>query len=289
MSMHTPTPDAPAASSRRAEDVVLAPRDPEGHLGRALAPAIRFWWMVPLGLVLGVALGFAMRGDDGPRYRASATVYLGQPVNQSGSIVDTITSQAAIGLELARGEESLRSASKATGVPARRIREGLSVAAVQSPLGSKLTSAPAIMRVTVEDREREVAERAATSVAEHMVDVTGGYTRATIENGEASIEALETRMERLEQTSAQLIRSGGEDDALVSMVVANELDRVRNDLRNARAELALAKEVESRVLDEAIAQRVARAEGGSPLVVAGVVGAVLGALAALAAGRMRKS
>src|SRR3954454_15986221 len=54
-----------------------------GHYGRLLAQR---WWLQVAGLVLGAIVGYLLTVGGEQRYKATATLYLGQPYSASGNV-----------------------------------------------------------------------------------------------------------------------------------------------------------------------------------------------------------
>lgn len=285
--MTSPTA-APPSEARTYEEVSSTARDPEATLAERLSPLGRLWWLIALGAVLGLVVGVVARGGDGTRYQASATVYLGQPVGQNGALLETISSKAATGIQLATGEEAVKKAAKAADVSSARIRRGLTVAAVSSPLASKLASPPSIMKVTVRDSDRGVAQAATVAISEHLLEESGEYAQQKMKDVESEIDSLEGVLASLtkQRSGALSSTAGTRDDEILVTVLNSSIASTRVQLADARTQLTIARELEqSRIIDAPSASKVSTAERGSSLVVAALVGAIVGALIAFALGR----
>src|SRR5215212_1674381 len=117
---------------------MTALRDPprlEGEadvdFGRHAAAVAARWWLLLLGLVVGIviALLFSVGGKD--VYRAQALVYPGQPLSPSSAQVQSVaTNPTSIG-QIVRSEAALRRAASTSGYgSAGRLRGHTSVQAV---------------------------------------------------------------------------------------------------------------------------------------------------------------
>src|SRR5512142_3496049 len=64
--------------------------DPEAEqevdFGRYWRLLVARWWLVVAGLVAGAVIGYALSLGGAQRYKATATLYLGQPYSASGNV-----------------------------------------------------------------------------------------------------------------------------------------------------------------------------------------------------------
>ena len=74
----------------------------------------RRWWLPVLGLLLGLAVGYALALGGGEVYRAEATLYLGQPFSPNGGApVPGLATNPSTVNEIARSEAVLQSVATA--------------------------------------------------------------------------------------------------------------------------------------------------------------------------------
>jgi O-antigen ligase len=254
-----------------------------------LRRAMRWWWIVAVAAIVGAGLGIAATSGRTTMWKATATVYLGQPVGSNGQLLNTIGAKAATGIDLATGDEAIREAADKAGVSRARVRDGLTVTAVQSPLASKLQTPPAIVKVVVADKSEAVAEQAAGAISTHLVDETSEYTKSRRESISAEVGRYEQQVDEL--TAARrsaldraLSASSG-DQALFSVLASNissNLSNAQADLASAKAELQTIDEIEmSRVIDKPAASKAKVASRTSSIVIAAFLGALVGAMIAL--------
>lgn len=253
----------------------------------------RNWWVIALAAVIGISLGIGRTIIAPTTYTAQALVYLGQPVSPNGGILTTVTSRAATALDIAQGADAVRNAASAAGVPARRVRDGLVVTTAQSPLASKLASAPMMMRITVTDRDGRVATVAADSISRHLIASTNTYVRdkqATAKRQIRSLEESITQLERQRTTAlARVASTSGTEQATWALLASNtgrDLTESRSQLDEVQSATALTKEIElSRMLDEPVATRNAQRPLAPAAFMWGLIGLLAGCAGALIIGR----
>src|SRR6266498_719664 len=96
------------------------PRELEGEadvdLGRHVAAVAARWWLLLLGLVVGVLIALLVSVGGKDVYKASALVYPGQTLAPSGSqqVQSLATNPSTIG-QIVRSEAAIRRAASASG------------------------------------------------------------------------------------------------------------------------------------------------------------------------------
>src|SRR3954471_1664140 len=58
----------------------------EVDFGRYVRLLASRWWLVPAGLVVGAVIGYAISLGGSQEFKATATLYLGQPYSASGNV-----------------------------------------------------------------------------------------------------------------------------------------------------------------------------------------------------------
>ena len=104
--------------------------DAEGEVdfGRYARAVLGKWWLLLLGVLVGGALGFLYGQGGGSTYQAQATVYLGQPLSPTGTAVATLASDPSGVATLARSQAIVNDVAAEVGMPARRLRRGITAA-----------------------------------------------------------------------------------------------------------------------------------------------------------------
>jgi hypothetical protein len=230
------------------------------------------WWLPLAGLVAGAVIGYALSIGGGDVWRGQALVYLGQPVAASGAQVQSLGTNASAASEIASAGPVQRRVARATGISRSDLAAGLSVTAVQGNV-TRLGQNP-LVRVRVEGDTRRVA-RAASLLAEQIVDAVSGYADKKIEILREAVDDGEADLALAERQSARATGS----DRLALLLWRAEL---REQLLEAKEDLALAEEIErARVVEPAIARKVTAQSRRNQIVVGAVLGLLLGLIAAL--------
>lgn len=249
----------------------------EVDLGRyAAAVAVR-WWLVLAGLVAGVLIGLLLSVGGEQVYRASALIYLGQPYVGSAR-VDSLATTPGNVREIVTSEAAVRRVAAEAGLAPGELRGHISVSA---PSGAGADRArQQLVNVTVTGEARMKTARAANLLARTAVDRVSGYADAKIATLEGQVEAADRELAALERRIEALLADGDDAAAAVfelrrSTVISSKLDRQQL--------LELARNVErARVVEPAVARQVTAQSRRNTVVVAGVLGLLLGLAAALA-------
>lgn len=234
------------------------------------------WWLLVLGLVVGAIVGYAAALSGGQTYKASATLYLGQPYSASGNVqlqslqtnpstVGTVAHSLAVDQRVA----VLCKTKVAT------FRSGISTQPITGNL-SKNGQNP-LVSLSVKSPVKAVASCAANQLAAETLARLAGFAqekiasfRNEISDDEKAISSIETGI-----TSASVSST----DKLLLQV---QLRTLQLDLTSSTQLLHQASAVEApTVLTPASAERVTARSRRNSVVVAGLIGLILGGLAAL--------
>ena len=289
-------------TSLREPPVRVDPGDErEVDLRSAWARIAARWWLPVGGLVLGILAGVLLGVSGGQVWRAETLVYLGQPFTPAGGgvIPNSIATNPRIVGEVIRSEAALRAASQASGIPVSKLRGNIStspiVAAGQTRQGTTL------YEIAVQGDAPRRVERAADALAERVSGVAGDYVEEKVETLEDQIAADEQELaginRRLNIAAQEQTRVLASQDlpeverllivtSLNSTLSALEQRRgtIQEDLLTARQLLSLATRVEqSRVIEPAVAAKTTARSARNAALVGGLIGLLLGAVAALAA------
>jgi uncharacterized protein involved in exopolysaccharide biosynthesis len=273
---------------------VARPVDPvvedEVDLGRYGGALLARWWLPLLGLVAGIVVGSALALGGGQAYRAQAVVDLGNPLGPGGgATVQTQASMMAAARETATGEATVRQAAQASGMTVGQVRNGLTT---QPLTGGARAAATPLLAITVTgDGPRRVGD-AANGIAARVVERSSVYVdrkialleeRITADNAE--LETLDSRIDALTAAVQGDGLSGAERLAIAT--TASALEGRRATLRQSRSDsqqlLSLARNVErARILDQAVPVRTTARSPRNAAIVGGMIGLMLGLLAAIA-------
>lgn len=260
----------------------------EVDIGRYLDALVARWWLPLAGIVVGVVLGYLLALGGKEVFRAEATVYVGTPFSAGGiAPVPSIATNPNTVARVARGQETIEKVSSESGMSPRELRAGVSTRAIRTGLARTVSSQ--LYVVSVKGSRRAEVSAATVGIADRIVDEVGGYARLkrqTFQEELASDNRQLAAIDRnIEETEAAMRgASGTERLTLATLLLTVEQRRgtLEQDRLQARQLLALAEQVElPRILDRGAATKTTARSTRNSAAVAGLIGLVLGILAAL--------
>ena len=265
-------------STRKREPELDA--EQEVDLGRYARAVATRWWLPVAGIVGGAIVGYLISLGSSQVWKASASVYLGQPYSIIGSVAlqGKQTNPSSVGT-IARSETAVDTAAAAAGMRASDLRGHVSTKTISTgtaSVGTTRIQQTPFVRITVQARTGRKARVAANSLARQVVAGLSGFAQDKIKGLEQRVAA--------DQTQIDAIRSAvrGADRATAA-VFAVQLGTVQQDQLQAQQLVIQAKDVElPSVLTRAAAAKTTAASRRNDVVVAAFLGFVLGLIAALA-------
>jgi hypothetical protein len=259
----------------------------EVDFSRYLDALVARWWLPVAGLIIGAAIGYfvALGGKD--VYRAQATVYVGTPYGAAGQLLQTpATNPSTVG-QIARGQQTLQQVAQSSGMTIRELRAGVSSRPIKS--GAPKTAPNQLYAVTVEGPRRAQVSAAANAIADKIVAVTGGYAKLKVDTFRKQIASDQQQLDAIDRQSADVraqmnSASSTERLTLGTLLLAMEQRRgtLEQDRLQARQLLAQAEQVElPSVIDRGVAAKATARSPRNSVVVAGLIGLIIGLFAAL--------
>jgi uncharacterized protein involved in exopolysaccharide biosynthesis len=258
------------------------------------------WWLPLVGLVAGAILGVLVSVGGGDTYRAETLLYLGQPFTTSGGgQIQSLATNPRTVSEIIRSQTALKRAAAASGLRLSQLRGHVSSQAVTS-VGQGRNTTP-LVEIVVDAPAGAKAERAADSLARSVIGQVSTYVdrkvellRRQIASGEAELTSIDARVAQAQAQLAALQRdrSVSPSERLIAGLSLNQSigfaeqrrATVQEDLYANQQLLSLAVNVEkSRIVQAASASRETATSRRNAAVVGGLLGLLLGALAALVA------
>jgi uncharacterized protein involved in exopolysaccharide biosynthesis len=247
------------------------------------------WWLPLLGLVLGAIVGYAVSLGGGQVYKAQVTVYLGQPYSASGNIqLQNLQTNPSTVRQIVNAQTSIAAAAKAAKLRSSALRGHISVSAVSGNV-ARLGQTP-LVTITVQGARRDKIRTAANALAAQVIARVGGFAdrkiaifRAQIGSDERQEAAIRRQIDQAESTASG---ASTPTDKLVAVslvsIAQQRLAIVQQDRLSASQLLTQAQLIEQpRVVTPAGSQKVTARSRRNSVVVAGVIGLILGLLAAL--------
>ena len=259
------------------------------------------WWLPALGLLAGVIGGYALALGGGDVYRAEATLYLGQPFTPNGgaSVPGLATNPSTVN-EIVHSEAALQRAADVSGMRLSRLRANVTSRQVGVPAGRRLAVGQTpLIEIAVPGSNAAATGRAANALAQIVVDDVSPYVADKIEaikeritSDEGELEDSERRLNLAQSELNALLRSRNlsATDRLIGVTtlssqIGSLVERrglVTQDLLEAKQALSLAENVEKpSIVERAAARKTTARSVGRSVVVGGLIGLILGILAAI--------
>jgi hypothetical protein len=260
----------------------------EVDLGRYLDALVARWWLPLLGLVVGIVLGYLLAIGGKEVYRAQATVYVGTPYGPGGNatLQSLATNPNSVG-RIARGQQTIEEVSQESGMSPRELRAGVSTRAIRS--GGPKTAPNQLYAVSVKGDRRAEVSAATAAIADRIVQEVGGYARLKRRTFQQQLASDNRQLEAIDRVvndaESQLAGASGSDRlTLATLLLTAEQRRgtLEQDRLQAQQLLALAEQVElPRVIDRGAATKTTARSTRNSVAVAGLIGLIIGLLAAL--------
>jgi uncharacterized protein involved in exopolysaccharide biosynthesis len=284
--------------AKRTGEPARVEAEQEVDFGRYLATLARGWWLLLIGLVAGAVAGVVLSAGSGNLYSAKATLYLGQPMAAQGTAqIQTPATNPSVVSQLVHSGSILDQASRLSGMPAAKIRSGVSSAAVTGYL-SKLGQSPLVTVSVKADAPRDQVTKAVRALADLVIVATSKYPRtkiatlnAEIASYEAEIPTIDKRLSALDASiAAGSLPALAQLEALSAATISEQRrGTISGELQQAQLLLAQARTVEmGSVVSSSKAVKVAARSRKNSAIVGGALGLLIGAICALALPELRR-
>jgi hypothetical protein len=235
------------------------------------------WWVVAAGLVFGAIVGYAVALGGNQTFKATATIYLGQPYTASGNVAlqSLQTNPSTVGA-IAHSAAIDGRVAQLCKVKAGIFRDGISWQPISGNI-AKNGQNP-LVSLSVQSSRRVVSACAANELATAVVNGISGYAnqkiasfRRQISDDQSAINAIQTG---ISSSSVSVT-----DKLLLQVTLRTE----QLDYEGAVQLLHQAQSVEKpSVVTPAVASRITARSRRNSVVIGALIGAILGAIVALA-------
>jgi capsular polysaccharide biosynthesis protein len=234
------------------------------------------WWLVLIGLVLGAVIGYSLSLGGSQTFKATATVYLGQPYSASGNVqLQSAQTNPSTVRQIAHAEVIVQKVARECKGKPGDLRGGISTQNVAGNI-SKNGQTP-LVTISVQTKKRRLAACAANALAKEVVDRSSAFANQKIANFSAQISSDEQNISQINNAL-----ESGSLSATDKLVVQIRLAQAQSDKLQTAQLLLQAKQVEKPgILTGAAAQRITARSRRNTVVVAALIGIILGAIAAL--------
>lgn len=239
------------------------------------------WWLLVAGIVAGAVIGYLVSLGGNQVYSATASVYLGQPYSPTGAapVQTPQTNPSAVGVVISSQavDEAVANVCHAK---VGEFKNGISnqaVATGASTKGSSASQVTPLVKISVQAKKAKVATCAANGLAAQVVKRLGKYPAAQIANYKAHIAFDKNDIKTIETAI-----SGSSITTTDKLVLQQTLRSDQLDLTTNSGLLIEAQNVELPfVQTPAAAHKVTAVSRRNTVVIAALIGLILGALAAL--------
>jgi len=234
------------------------------------------WWIPAAGLVLGAVIGYLVALGGSQVFKATATLYLGQPYSSSGNVqLQAAQTNPSTVKQVAHADSVIALVASQCKTKPGLFRGGISTQSVAGNI-AKNGQTP-LVTLMVQSAKRKVATCAANGLARIVVDKLGAFANQKIKNFRSQIEVFNrdiTAIDAALKSSALSLTD--------KLVLQTRLTTDQQQKLTITQLLQQATIVEKpSVLTGAHASRVTARSRRNAVVVAALIGLVLGAIVAL--------
>jgi hypothetical protein len=254
--------------------------DPEAEqevdFGRYWRLIVARWWLVLAGFVIGAVIGYSLSLGGSQVFKATANIYLGQPYSASGSIqLQSAQTNPSTVRAIVHAQTVILAVAKQCKAKPADFRGGISVQSIAGNI-AKNGQTPEVS-ITVQGHKRRIVTCATNALAQGVVDRTSAFANQKIANFRAEV-TIDEKQEALINTALQRGGLSASDQLLLQLRLAT----AQQDRLSTNQLLLQATQVEKPgILTGAAAQRVTARSRRNSVVVAALIGLILGAIAAL--------
>jgi hypothetical protein len=250
------------------------------------------WWLPLAGLAAGLVIGYLISLGGAQVYKARAVVYLGQPLSQGGVQVQSQATNPATVRQIVTAEATVDAVARKVGLRAGQLRGRISTQAVTGNI-TRLGQNP-LVSIAVTGHLRAKVAAAANQLALTVVrsPALAGYSTTKIESLQLQVDREKAALGALNRNlkaQQQALGNGSglsTTDRLIALGQLNGLLQQQltttDQLTTNQQQLALAKDVEApQVTTRAVATKTTARSRRNTVLVAGLIGLILGGIAAL--------
>jgi len=234
------------------------------------------WWLPAAGLVLGAVIGYLVALGGSQVYKATATLYLGQPYSSSGNVqLQAAQTNPSTVRQIAHAESVIALVASQCKTKPGLFRGGISTQSVSGNI-VKNGQTP-LVTLTVQSAKRRAAACAANGLARIVIDKLSAFANQKIKNFRSQIVVFNRDITSID--------AGLKDSSLSltdKLVLQTRLTTDQTQKLTITQLLQQATIVEKpSILTGAHASRVTARSRRNAVVVAALIGLVLGAIVAL--------
>jgi capsular polysaccharide biosynthesis protein len=234
------------------------------------------WWVPVAGLVIGAVVGYLIALGGNQVFKATATLYLGQPYTASGNVqLQAAQTNPSTVRTVAHAESVIARAASECKTKPSLFRGGISTQTISGNI-AKNGQTP-LVAIAVQSRKRKVASCTANAIARIVVDKLSAFANQKIANFRGQIAQYNAEMKEINASLSGTAASSTDKLLLLQRLTNDQLNKL-----NTTQLLSQANQVEKpSILTGAHSQRVTARSRRNTVVVAALIGLVIGAIVAL--------
>jgi uncharacterized protein involved in exopolysaccharide biosynthesis len=250
------------------------------------------WWLLLAGLAAGLVIGYLISLGGSQVYKAKATVYLGQPLSSGGVQVQSVSTNPSTVRTIVLAPLTINAVARKVGLKPGQLRGHIATQAVAGNI-TRLGQNP-LVSITVTGKLRGKVARAADGLANAVVNapVLAGYSQEKVANLRTLVASEEAALKTLDvstRTQQEALQNGSGLATAERLILLGQLNGLQQQrlaiveqLTTNQQSLALADKVEApAVLTPASATKTTARSRRNTVLVAGLIGLILGGIAAL--------
>jgi uncharacterized protein involved in exopolysaccharide biosynthesis len=250
------------------------------------------WWLPLAGLAAGIVIGYLISLGGAQVYKAKATVYLGQPLSQGGVQVQSQATNPSTVRQIVTAEATIAAVARKVGLKPSQLRGHISTQAVTGNI-SRLGQNP-LVAISVTGHLRAKVAAAANQLASTVVNspALAGYSKTKIQSLQLQVQTEKsalTALDRNIQAQQDALRGASGISTTDRLILLSQLNgflqqrlTTVDQLTTNQQQLALAQDVEApQITTRAVATKTTARSRRNTVLVAGLIGLLLGIVAAL--------
>jgi outer membrane lipoprotein SlyB len=258
------------------------------------------WWLPVVGLVAGAIIGALVTLGGSSSWKATAQVYLGQPLAPGGAApVGSAPTSLGLVSNYVTADSTIKAVAKQVGLKPGRLRGHVTTKPITGITGAKIGTPAPLLAITVTGSPPGKIAAAANAIGALVIKQVAPYETAKIQSlqdqlayDDAQLRAIGDRLDSARATQSNVLsdKSISGTDKLVALsnlnsVITQALQQQQTislDRFTVRQQLSLARDVEvGRIVSVASATKAAGPSRRTGIAVGALIGLILGILAAL--------
>jgi uncharacterized membrane protein len=274
------------------------PRDIDAEqeidLGRIWRAALARWWLPVIGFVVGAIIGLLVSLGGGKQWKATAEIYLGQPLSAAGAQLSSPPTSLGLATAYINQLAQLKHAAKASGLTVAQLNGALTVKPILGLTGTKIGQPAPLMLLSVTGPKKIGVQIAAEDLAKQIVREFQPYPQqkvsiiqSRLDQETTQIVDINRRLKAAENAMSTAAKAGGNNQDVInwSTIVAtlsNERFASQSDITSAKQQIAQAEGIES---PRIVSLPESASQGGpsrrSGVIIGAIIGFIVGLLVAI--------